>query len=113
MKRLLATTILFSLLLSGCSNWEDAFKEGSEAVENLTNEAIEVKTNVETKIQQVKDATESVNEAVEAVNQAKEDIGEVVGVGEDEEIPEEEETVTEEAPAEESVAGKETTESNE
>jgi uncharacterized protein YoxC len=76
----LLTGSLF-LALTGCtaldeltSKVDTVKKEGTEAAENLKNEALEVKTKVETKVNQVETAVNSVTTAVDTVNQAVDDV---------------------------------------
>lgn len=91
MKKLLATA-LCTLLLSSCSGTVEevaidvfnARQEATEAIQNLANEANEIKDGVGAKLEQIQQAAESVSEAVEAVNQAKEDISAITGGNEDE-----------------------------
>ena len=75
----LAILLAFVLLLPACSSklWKDFSifqKEATEAVNNLTEEAVEAKNNIETRVNQVQDAADSVSTAVDAVNQATSDL---------------------------------------
>jgi len=87
MKKLLATLTL-GLLLTACTATDlmndllNAKQEATEAVENLTNEAIGIKEGVGAKIEQIQQAADSVSDAVDAINQAKEDVGTVMGTEE-------------------------------
>lgn len=77
------------LILPGCSslssNLIDAKKEATEAVNNLTKDAIEKKELLETKIDQATKAAESISNAINAVDQASEDIKALTGSNESEE----------------------------
>ena len=72
--------ILAVIILPGCSleeissNFFDAKKETVEAVQNLQNEAIQVKHTVEVKTQQVKQAANSVSAAADSISKASEDL---------------------------------------
>lgn len=72
--------ILAVIILPGCtleeisSNFFEAKKETTEALQNLQNEAIEVKHTVEVKTQQVKTAADSVSAAADSITQASEDL---------------------------------------
>lgn len=73
------------IIVSGCSvsdlkaNFFSAKKETEEAINNLTEEAIETKELIETKTNQVKNTAESISDAAEALNQAAEDIKTLTG----------------------------------
>lgn len=84
MKKLIPLLFLV-LISSGCSisdlkaNFFAAKKETTEAVNNLTQEAIETKELIETKANQAKNTAESISEAADALNQAAEDIKTLTG----------------------------------
>jgi len=68
------------LLFTGCS-FATAQEEATEAIQNITNEAIRIKTNATNTAVQVKEAVDSVNqamteaqEAVDAIHEATTDI---------------------------------------
>lgn len=77
--------LLFLLITSGCSvselkaNFFSAKKETTEAVNNLTKEALETKELIETKANQAKNTAESISEAAKALNEAAEDIKTLTG----------------------------------
>lgn len=74
MKKLLST-LLLSVLLTGCSTaLENLQKETGEAVTNLQNEASTVTNTVNEKVDQVNNTVDSVNQAVDSVNKAVDDI---------------------------------------
>jgi hypothetical protein len=77
MKKLVLTLSLGLLILPGCSNLTSAHQEASEAILNVSNEAIRIKNNVETTATQVKGAIESVNSALTATQDAIESVQEI------------------------------------
>lgn len=85
MKKLFALTFC-CLILTACSsdNFSNATKEATEAVENLANEAIEIKASTEVIISRIQKAIESSTKAIEAVNTATEDIKAIKEESEDE-----------------------------
>lgn len=84
MKKLIPL-LSFLLITSGCSiselkaNFFNAQKETTEAVNNLTQEALETKELIETKANQAKNTAESISEAAKALNEAAEDIKTLTG----------------------------------
>lgn len=78
MKKLALILSLGLLLLPGCSNIGTAQQEATEAIQNISNEAVRIKTNVETTTAQVKGAIDAVNGALTATQDA---IGSVQDIG--------------------------------
>lgn len=74
MKKFVLIISLGLLFLPGCSNLSAAHQEATEAVQNVSNEAIRIKTNVEVTTTQVKDAINSVNSALTASQEAIESV---------------------------------------
>lgn len=73
------TFALFLNFGTGCS--EDILKakdETVEAVDNLKNEATEIKEDVEVKIDQVNEAKESIENAADSIYKAAEDMKTVI-----------------------------------
>ncbi len=70
---LLISTLTLSLALTGCG-LQQAGKESAEAIQNLQNEALKIKTGVETSVTQFNEAKDSVENAVDAVQDAKKEI---------------------------------------
>lgn len=70
---------LVLLVLTACAGqFSKAKEETVEAVENLKNEAVEIKEGVENTLEEIKEAKESVEEASEAINEATDDIKAIV-----------------------------------
>lgn len=81
MKNLIIIMSLSLLLFTGCNSLTSAQQEATEAIQNITNEAIRIKTNATNTATQVKEAVDSVNqamteaqEAVDAIHEATTDI---------------------------------------
>lgn len=80
--RLLPALLLSIVLLSACSKLETVKNETTEAVNNLQNEASELKADVDAKVEQVNTAVDSVENAVNSVNQAIDNVKTVTGSNE-------------------------------
>lgn len=70
-----------SLILTSCSisDWFTVQKEATEAIENLTEEAIGIKDGLQIKVEQFQQAGESVSNAIDAVQTAKDDLKTLAG----------------------------------
>lgn len=94
MKNLIIFMSLSLLLLTGCSNLVMIQEEATEAIRNVTNEAIRIKDNATNTATQVKDAVDSVNEAVneaqEAVDAIHEATNDIQSIGDN---PDDEESL--------------------
>lgn len=103
MKKLILCLSLGLLLLPGCSDLQFAQQEATEAIQNISSEAIRIKTNAETTVTQVKEAYDSVNSALSATQDAVEAIhdatSEIKEIGENLETDPIVETETENDPS--------------
>jgi peptidoglycan hydrolase CwlO-like protein len=81
MKKILATLIFSTLLLSACdpSVFQKVGKEAGEAAQNLATEAAEIKESVEEKVEDLQYAADSIKDASEAFGQAKESLKDLTG----------------------------------
>ncbi|MEK7146547.1 MAG: hypothetical protein AAB802_05215 [Patescibacteria group bacterium] len=83
MKKLALLLAVSLLALSGCGTLEANFfslkKESTEAVENLTTEAVRIKETVETEVEKAEQAADSVSTAIDAAQEAKEDLQNLTG----------------------------------
>ena len=70
-----------SLILTSCSisDWFTIQKEATEAIDNLTEEAVSIKDGLERKVGQFQQAGESVSNAIDAVQTAKDDLKAITG----------------------------------
>lgn len=74
MKKLFFCLSLALILLPACSELTVFQKEASEAVDNLSSEAVRLKSSVETTTSQVKAAVEATQEAASAIQNASDSI---------------------------------------
>ena len=78
--RALPLLVLVALLCTGCQNpFSSVQKETTEAVNNLKNDALNVKEGVDNKIDQVNTAVQSVKDAANSVDKAVQDIKTATG----------------------------------